>query len=854
MAKKNCFTAVKEALGDKIDPQFEKQYDELTRAYLAQLERIADGNPTKADFLKKARQLQKQYVIDTGRKKKILLESKKKEISIDTTINQFEDKEAGVTAILGGSVFAKDRARYSVDSISRATTSEFGALLENSLQIKVGDAEINGLKYLKNASVKQQRNIAIEIYELRKGGTPGKTGDLVAKEIAKNIKEVQQYMLYRIREAGGDIGEIDDYIFQQSHNADTILGLHNDYDTAVGMWAERILPLLDRERTFGPGASDEQIADTLRNVADRITGRSDSPLSDMPDNAIAILSDRDLAKNPFKSRFLHFKDGDAFQLYNQKFGQKDMFTAIAASTRSAGRVVGLYEILGPDPEGMFKKILKKNNLDSKTGRSHRTGYKGMFHNIFNASPVDVFKEVSGITTRGSQSTIGQFGAGFRGWQSMSKLGGAAIASANDLSTAGVLVSNRLGKNMLEVHSELLTEFASMVPPGNRKEWAKKMGLVFDDFLLLENARFGSIDSLGQPGWSTKMQHKFFQMNGLSFQTQTARLTVGRFMNREIAEVAGKPFNELTEQLRATFRSYGISEEQFGKLKNFIPDEVNGFRFIDEEMIREADLDLYKKWQVMMYDVMHAASPEPDAKTRAFFLRGHQADDVVGQVLRMIYQFKGVPTYLAHTVVPMSVAAKKPSAKMIDFIKDPTMVGTLAKSIAAYTAVGYMTLSLKDMVNDREPRSLRDPKTWADAMVYSGAAGLYGDFLLGEMHRYGGGAGVLKSLAGPGVSEAVDAAAMMKKVFDDAPDNPRGPRIVGNLSVGETLRFAQRNTPFANLFYTRMAVDNLVMRELHETLNAGEYFEDYMQDKQKRAREKRRGIISGEEGQGPLFGE
>lgn len=853
---KSCFESVSKAISGQVPEGKQAEVDALTRAFDQALNDIAENvqreGGSLTDFRKKANAYKQKVLQEQGINRKAILESKKKQLMRNEFYSQFEDKEEAVLALLTGSTKVLKGARSSADAVARQTTNKFLQVLESSLNdIEINGQKIDGHRYLKEATQQQQKNIAIELHELRKGGKPGSTGDEVAKAVAGEIKKYQNYQLQRIREAGGQIGELDDYIFQQTHSKEKIL--------AVGktQWAEQLVDgtMLDHDRTFGPAMNREQKIKKLENIADHITGVG-AKEDQSPYQSLVILNNRETAKNPYKSRVIHFKDGESFFLYNQSFGEKGVYEAVVASAHNSGRIVGLTEKFGPDFEAEIKGDFTRLGLEQKTGRKPER--QGIWHEILTPSPMDAFKEVAGITSRGSHSSLAKLGANFRAWQSISKLGGAVVASANDISTAATLVANRTGKNMLDVHRELVVDWLNQFPKEKRREAAKKLGLVFEDFLMHENAKYGIIDSQSTPGWAARAQAGFFKWNGLHAQTQTARLTVGGYMNRELAEVSTRSFTDLPEQWKGTLKAYDISEPEFNKFKDFL-ETFNERTFIDEEKLRVADSELYGKFMVMLSDIMHAASPEPDAKTRALFIRGTEADTIMGQVARMIYQFKGVPMYLAHTVTPMTVRAGTPNATpSIGQYFDPRQPAfkVLAGSVLSYTAIGYLTLSLKDMAKGNEPRDPFSVRTMKDAMQFSGAAGIYGDFLMGEMHKYGGGGGILKTLAGPGISEAVDAASMMKKIFDDAPENAQNPRIVGNLGAGEVIRFAQRNTPFANMVYAKWALDNTIVKGLYDVL--GEDYDGYMDRKLDRQRDARKGFLDdftgSEEGQGRLLGE
>jgi hypothetical protein len=85
-------------------------------------------------------------------------------------------------------------------------------------------------------------------------------------------------------------------------------------------------------------------------------------------------------------------------------------------------------------------------------------------------------------------------------------------------------------------------------------------------------------------------------------------------------------------------------------------------------------------------------------------------------------------------------------------------------------------------------------------------GIYGDFLFGEANRFG--QGFLTTLGGPAIGKADQIFQLWNaiKAGDDA--------------GAQALRFTISNTPYANLFYTRMAADYLFLYELQEAMNPG----------------------------------
>jgi hypothetical protein len=92
------------------------------------------------------------------------------------------------------------------------------------------------------------------------------------------------------------------------------------------------------------------------------------------------------------------------------------------------------------------------------------------------------------------------------------------------------------------------------------------------------------------------------------------------------------------------------------------------------------------------------------------------------------------------------------------------------------------------------------------MLQGGGAGIYGDFLFGEFNRFG--RSPVETAAGPAAGTAADVLALWAKL------------VRGQADGGDALRLALGNTPFMNLFYTRVALDYLFLYELQEAVSPG----------------------------------
>jgi hypothetical protein len=130
---------------------------------------------------------------------------------------------------------------------------------------------------------------------------------------------------------------------------------------------------------------------------------------------------------------------------------------------------------------------------------------------------------------------------------------------------------------------------------------------------------------------------------------------------------------------------------------------------------------------------------------------------------------------------------------------------IAHIIVATTMFGYLSMATKDVLKGREPREINAKTIWA-AMAQGGGLGIYGDFLFGEFSRYG--RSFLETLSGPTFGQFGDLGELWTRLRN------------GDDAAANFTRMVLNNTPFINLFYTRAALDYLILYQIQEMANPG----------------------------------
>jgi hypothetical protein len=203
--------------------------------------------------------------------------------------------------------------------------------------------------------------------------------------------------------------------------------------------------------------------------------------------------------------------------------------------------------------------------------------------------------------------------------------------------------------------------------------------------------------------------------------------------------------------------------------------------------------------------IRAAMTEPGARERTLITLGTSAGTIEGQAIRYFTQFKT----FGLTFATRHIAR--------EFLRTGELDKTgLMALIVGTTTLGYVSMTAKEWVKGKNPRTVEDLGSAAQvvgaAMVQGGGLGIYGDLLFGEYNRFGHGA--LATLGGPAIGTAED----FFRTLSDTKDWLTGERKAD--PAAKITRLVVDNTPFLNLFYTRMALDHLVLFKIQEAMNPG----------------------------------
>lgn len=729
-------------------------------------------------------------------------------------VDGFADKAQGLEALLAGTNRRIEGGRISVDSRAKAREGKYLGGMISELK-REGLLDFIQARLFASGKGPLDDKIAIELYELRDGGSPGRSGSRDAQKIAAILHKYQELARTDQNRVGAFIRKLPGYIVAQSHDMFRIRR------AGKNEWIARTLPLLDADRTFD-GADPLTF---LSAVYDELaSGQFYKADTDAP--LIGFKGPANLAKKVSQSRVLHFRDAEAWIGYNDAFGMGGIMDAVAFGFRRAARNVALMETLGPNPQAMFKRLVTDFQQASigdtaQTDKLRAWRLQGML-NVADGT-VDIPANI----------TLAKIGSATRALENMIKLGGAMVSSIPDVATAASDLQFQ-GKGFLSgLHAQIGGFFKALPSNSVRREVAARAGAGIDAHIGAILSRFSAADTL--PGRLAKWQQNFFRLNLLSWWTEANEAGFTAALAHDLAQMAGKDLGALPERARMTLGLYGIGAREWDLIRaHGLQKAADDRAYVLADALEATDDAVFADLVTgkVTKAKITAAKEKLTGALRAYYMdrtsygvlkggirerfastQGYQAGTVAGEAFRFIGQFKNYSVSFVNKTLGRYAEADT-------FWSVPGALARMpwgekrqaAQLILAMTALGYVAMSLKDLAKGQVPRDPTFATTWGQAFLQGGGAGIYADFLTADFNRFGGGG--LETLLGPAVGSASDVLRLYGAMQDWATGKTE------NAPDAQVFQIFKNNTPFLNLFYIRAALDYLILYDVQEAISPG----------------------------------
>lgn len=725
----------------------------------------------------------------------------------------------GLESLLVGTQRAKQGARASV------------ALAQESLKRQYFAGFANDLEHTGHfplfASGTMDRDIARALWASGKADEAKVIAGLPreAVEIAKVVAKWQEVSRLDANRHGAWIGKIDGYITRQSHNPEKIRG--NGSPEAFKQWQDDAINWFDiPEMMINNGVVDpaKMFAGLWGDLA------SGNHMRAVPKNEpTGFKGPGNMAKKLSEGRTILFRDADAWFDYNQKYGTGNLRESVTAGLSHSADATGMMQMLGTNPRAMFDTI--KGDLIEAAKSS------GDVNQVAKLADKSAELERYMDAVDGSMNIPGNaFGArlaaNVRSVEMMAKLGGMIFSQLNDIAVYGSGARYQ-GRGFFSGMGEAVAGLGRGLKQQDRRDLAASLGVVLDNMA----GELGRIGNFSEAGSMTRATQLFMKLNLGDWWVSRMRTSAAFGMSHHMSLQAARPWEAVGTEYQRVLSLYNVTSAQWDVIRSTVGKQVDGKTHIVPEGLRGASDEtmaayLKANGQAVTPEGMAAARIEiegnlrnyfvdqtttlaldPDVKTRAIVTQATRPGTWTGELMRFAMQFKSFTASYMQRVLGRELYGKGYEG---DSILGALKHGNgefagLAQLIATSTLLGYGSMVLKDMAKGKTPRDPTESpemavKVMLAAMVQGGGAGIYGDFLFGQASRMG--SGTVETLAGPVISSTARIIDLYHKA------------MAGDKFAARAVNELLNNTPFVNLFYSRMVLDYMVFNRMQETMNPG----------------------------------
>ncbi|HFN0821327.1 TPA: hypothetical protein ACQ84X_002921 [Klebsiella pneumoniae] len=796
--RQECINAVQQAASRRLTQQEIKNIEDRIYRNMRQLARNDPASwraMTDAERLRRAGQLAANELTNEAalKKRRVALTIAARQ-RLDAFIKTYQGKDGKLEALNRTIAFHADGKSNFLSVESRGKATRDYALSQIQEAFEAVDPRFFHL-FEDEASVRDL------VYEMRGQDT----GNVRAKKGAKAWAGVTELLRQRFNDAGGDIGYLENWGIPQHHSMEKVGRVSQD------KWISDVIGKLDRKyyiKDDGQLMSDAELKTFLGEAYNTIATGGLNKLSDTGMRISGARSNRGNA-----SRQIHFKDADSYLEYQREYGDRSLWEVMVGHLEGISKDIALVETYGPNPDHVFRSILDEVTAEQATANPERTGRIKRLAN----STENLYNFIAGKTQPIANPHIARWSDNIRNWMVASRLGSALLASFSDLGTMYIsakvanIPMNRLFMNQLEAMN-----------PANRTELARarRAGLAMES--LLGSVNRWAMDNMG-PSVSRWAATAVMRASGLTAWTDAHKRAYGVTMMGSLGEVVSRAsdLRSLDDSDFRILKSKGITEQDFSVWKLAQQEDWgngNTTMLTPESIMRIPDaavmhLGLPERVRFeAMRRLLAAVSEEvdmavitPGAREQLLTGGGLQHGTWKGELTRSVFLFKSFPisVVLRHWTRAMGMPSAGGRAAYI------------AAFLASTTMLGALSQQLNDLASGRNPREMTGKdagKFWLGALLKGGGLGLYGDFLLSDHTRYGGGA--LASMLGPVAGLVDDVVKLAQGIPLNAVEGK--PEQTG----GDLVKLGKGLIPGANLWYAKAALDHMIFNQLQEYFSPG----------------------------------
>lgn len=683
-----------------------------------------------------------------------------------------------------------------------------GALREYQGALMAGWQQAGVTGWLRHIDPETERALAREIARLNGDTRIKATDNAELRNAAEVVVSVQTRMRQEMNRLGAFIEPLEGRVTRTSHDSRRI------QQAGADKWVAYVMPRLD-DRTWvrlGVDAGDTAAARAKLGqiYANLVSGDHAVVHTGKVDPLARAFGAASIGRAVSEDRILHWRTADDWLDYQREFGSANLIAAIVGETDHAARSTGIMRVWGPNAEAAIQRDVSR--LAEKLRDGGRPEDAAALLKSFPAQGMAAGAGISslrmqwavltGEADRPANLSMAHWGAAWRALETITSLGGMVLSSLPDLTAT----ASALRWEGMSYWRTLGNQVAAMLPENDatRREVSTRLLAGMNGLLGGLYQRLGYDPSV--PGTIARRTDLFFKLNLQNWWTNAQERGVASILSSHVGDNLSRGWADMDAGLRTSLERFGVTEAHWSQARGAtLLRDRDGIAYFTPDMV---DGEAGRRLSAWFAETMNGALTRPSMYTRSILTQGQAPGTGVGEALRLFTQFKSYPLSFLTTHWAREVGRGA----------DGVNWSGLAGMIAGTTIMGAVSMTLKDAVSGRTPRTpwsdrgdgLEDAQAavkWVgQAMTRGGGLGIYGDFIWGDYNRFGG--GFLETAAGPAAGTLSQIGRLFTQMREM--EDPRATAI--NVVAREMLP--------TNLFYAKLALDHLIIFRLQEAVNPG----------------------------------
>ena len=657
------------------------------------------------------------------------------------------------------------------------------------------------------------------------------SGDAEIAALAKSVQDTLEQLRLHYNRYGGDIKKLANYGLPQSHSHYKVISKGQEE------WVNYTYPMLDRSKyrheETGALMNEAEVREVLKSVYNTIASEGHNKASVQ---AHLVQSETDLPVGfnmqslHQHTREVHFKSADDWVKYQEDFGEVNFHDLLSNHVRRMSTEIGLMQTFGSNPERMVKQLghdlLNQMMQDPKYVQQHRKIQKQA--KLVNAH----YNELAGQALP-IDSNLAQVGSMLRSWTVATKLGSAFLTSFSDQATMklasemhGMAYSKVFGKHLKQFGSKENRDFAISIGLGVR-EMTNSLVRFGDTDIASASTKVSKANTNAR-----KIANAVIRSSGLSHITASAKRAFGSSLMHHVSNLNSvKAWDQLGPKDKKMLEGGGLKQEDWTLLQQIQRTEApTGEKLVTNKDIFNASDDLFldfhqfdrtgytaqeladhafrlkeqfaNKYMNYIYTETNAAVLEVGSREQVFMGLNSNRGTVTNELAKFFFQFKSFGVSMIVRQWGRGMAQGTPQEKFVYF----------AKLFAYTTVMGGLVAQIQNLTQGKD---LDDPTTldfYMKSIVKGGSASFLADAISATTDPTDRS---IKDFVIPAAFKDVLSVGTMLsgagQHYLEERDSSYG---------AEAVNVIKNNTPFQNVWYTRLVFDRLVVAELQDMFDEG----------------------------------